>query len=133
MWKSPTPEMPLSWVAPTIAAEIWGISIEQVLAAVANGSIPSRMDGQFLFVNIDQSQAPAMPSIPRQTDPALQAVPSDDRASETVVTPQEMAALGVGASITDDSSQEALPPDISDWRNVRSRTSRLRRPPTARI
>ncbi len=123
----------MPWVAPTIAAEIWGIGIEQVLAAVASGSIPSRMDGNFLFVNTDQSSTEEMQAIPHETDPSLQAVPSDEEADEPIVTAQEMAALGMSSRGSVDSLEEMVPPDISDWRNVRSRTSRLRRPPEAAI
>ena len=41
-----------SWVAPSVAAELWGISVDQVLAGIADGSIPSYVDGQFLFVDV---------------------------------------------------------------------------------
>ena len=42
-----------SWVVPAIAAELWGVSVEHVLAEAAAGRVPSRRDGGFLFVDVD--------------------------------------------------------------------------------
>ncbi len=65
-----------SWVAPSVAAEIWGISVEQVLAGIADGSIFSFTDGQFLFVDIR-----GMGLMPGASSP------------KSIVSKQEFAAL----------------------------------------
>ncbi len=40
------------WVAPAVAAEMWHCGIDQILEAVRNGSIPSRIEGGFLLVEV---------------------------------------------------------------------------------
>jgi hypothetical protein len=45
------------WMAPSVAADIWGMSVEQVMAGVADGSIPSRLEGNFLFVGMNTQSA----------------------------------------------------------------------------
>jgi hypothetical protein len=100
-----------SWVAPAVAAEIWGVSLEQVMEHIANGTIPSRTDGRFLFVDVAAHGLPCPPEQHQCSDQAL-------------VTPQELMALNGAAS-----GDTELPPDISQWREARCQTSRLRRPP----
>jgi hypothetical protein len=74
------------WVAPAVAAEMWHCSVEQVLAAVREGHVPSRVDGQFLLVQVTfpgmEIPPPPRPLHPRQA-----------QRSEELVTPQELAAL----------------------------------------
>jgi len=55
------------WMAPSVAAEIWGMSVEQVMAGVADGSIPSRLEGNFLFVGMN-TQPSAKTSAEEQSD-----------------------------------------------------------------
>jgi len=100
-----------SWVAPAVAAEIWGLSLEEVMRHIANGTVPSRTDGRFLFVDV---AALAMPAVPPAPD-------ADD-----LVSQQELMALASPAASAAD-----LPPDISQWREARCRTSHQRRPPAA--
>jgi len=99
-----------SWVAPAVAAEIWGVSLEQVMEHIANGTIPSRMDGRFLFVDVAAHGLPYPPE-PHCSDQAL-------------VTPQELMALTGPAS-----DDEDVLLDLSQWREARCLTGRLRRPP----
>ena len=47
-----------SWVAPSVAAEMWGCSVDQVVAAAAEGTVVSMWDGDFLFVAADPSGMP---------------------------------------------------------------------------
>lgn len=113
-----------SWVAPSVAAEIWGISVDQVLAGVADGSICSCVDGQFLFVDV---RGMGMPDAP---DPSL--------SSQTIVTDQEFAALtfepiesSEDLSPQDDETGQSASQDVALWRSARQDTARLRRPPEA--
>src|ERR1700679_3275814 len=98
-----------AWVAPSIAAEIWGISVDQVLAGIADGSIQSCVDGQFLFVDLSRNGLPK--TTPRES------------IAEPIVTREEMAALtfepiGQQSEIASQSetlclSEEMLPENIS--------------------
>jgi hypothetical protein len=126
-----------AWVAPSIAAEIWGISVDQVLAGIADGSIQSYVDGQFLFVDLGRNGLPK--TMPRE------------RKAEAVVTDEEIAALTFQPidpsseplltemvmsepSVTNEQILQVTEEDFgndSDWRVVREQTSRLRKPPTA--
>ena len=147
-----------AWVAPSIAAEIWGISVDQVLAGIADGSIQSCVDGQFLFVDLSRNGLPK--STPRESN------------NESIVTREEMAALTFeptgqqfeipSQSETLCSSEEILPVEISSvvissegisgdelspeemlqvtesdfrdvahWRTAREQTAQIRRPPNA--
>ncbi|MDP9172353.1 MAG: hypothetical protein M3O30_00610 [Planctomycetota bacterium] len=130
------------WVAPMIAAEIWGMSVDQVMAGIADGTIPSRMDGQFLFVWVHAADEALTPP-PAFGQPVAQK--SEPRAIETaVITPQEREALSDGfeaeeeasgkidlSSLIDAATPE--PPfqgmDISQWRLARCQASRLRQGP----
>jgi hypothetical protein len=138
------------WVAPAVAAELWGCSIDQVLAAVRDGHVASRIDGQFLLV---QMQFPGM-AIAAPPTPA----PQRPRVPEEILTPEEIAALKrvpliedppklvteeppieyqPAAEVSDESDEDleleeaSVEPqrDISDWRKVRRQTATLRRPP----
>lgn len=116
-----------SWVAPVVAAEIWGVSVDHVLAGVANGSIPSYIDGQFLFVDLTgQGQ---MPDSPRPDS------------NEKVVTEAEIAALTFEPrdaepifpdpedSPVEEESEGGR--DVGAWRTARQESARTRRPPAA--
>jgi hypothetical protein len=74
-----------SWVAPSVAAEIWGVSVDHVLSGIANGSIPSFVDGQFLFV--DMAGHGFAHSTPRPRPAA-----SDDKIQPLTFEPIEPAA-----------------------------------------
>jgi len=114
-----------SWVAPAVAAEIWGVSVEHVLDGIANGSIPSHVDGQFLFVDM------AGIGFPRST-PRVQPVVSSDELRgltfQPVVETDELAARE-----EDLISEEADGSyrDVGLWRTAREQASLTRRPPQA--
>jgi hypothetical protein len=101
-----------SWVAPAVAAEIWGVSLEEVMEYIANGRVPSRTDGRFLFVDVGANGLPI-------------ARDENDCPEQSIVTPQELTALA-----GDQTADADLPPEIAQWREARCRTSRLRRPPS---
>jgi len=123
-----------SWVAPSVAAEIWGISIEQILAGVADGSFQSYVDGQFLFVDLEGRGF---------------SKPPRSEACENIVTEQELAALTFQPidrqpRISPQEEEEALldtedaasmpeedSRDVALWRTARQQSARLRRPPSA--
>jgi hypothetical protein len=109
-----------AWVAPSIAAEIWGVSVDHILAGIADGSIQSLVDGQFLFVDLHgRGFAQSSPRPP---------------VSEPVLTKEEFAALTFRPINRDEESQEDASidessADFSHWRAAREQTSHLRQPP----
>jgi hypothetical protein len=86
---------------------MWHCSVEQVLAAVREGHVPSRVDGQFLLVQVTfpgmEIPPPPQPRQPRLTP-----------RSEEIVTPQELAALSAAHEPVDsdepDSSENRAAP-----------------------
>lgn len=115
------------WVVPAIAAELWNVSVQQVLDCIQEGRIPTRSENGFLFVDV----APHSPSI---TPPRKR---PEDRPSTFVRVEQESA-------IADDSDellsaeeleqlQEPLEGDESADLSLvhlrRNEISRLRTPP----
>lgn len=147
------------WVAPAVAAEMWHCAIEQVLEAVRNGTLPSRVEGGFLLVEVafggNTEPVTSKRRIPRQAEPALAPPPIEapppNRSQEEIVTPQELAALegrGIGRrgledwdSSSEDVQDEAFARtaaseapdqpqyDMAQLKSIRNQTSRLRRPP----
>ena len=113
-----------AWVAPSIAAEIWGVSVDHILAGIADGSIQSLVDGQFLFVDLHgRGFAQSTPRPP---------------VTEPVITKEEFAALTFRPINREEESPEESPQessadessaDISHWRTAREQTSHLRQPP----
>jgi hypothetical protein len=112
-----------SWVAPSVAAELWGVSIDHIMAGVANGSIPSYVDGYFLFVDITgQGQMPD----------------SNRSESSKHITDAEFAALTFQPcdAHEPDPDEPAIDKedssgDISDWRIAREKSARTRIPPNS--
>jgi hypothetical protein len=48
------------WVVPAVAADLWGVSLASVLEAIRLGQLPSRLDCDFLLVDV----APDSPRLP---------------------------------------------------------------------
>ena len=133
------------WVAPAIAAELWGLDLDHVLGAVADGSIPSRKEFGFTVVDVAPNSAtyqrqrrpeepppPTYVVVSRDTDEAdlsdlLPIFPADQSdpvpvplpVDETLVEDPEIPPL--------DDEEDDKP--ISNWRDVRSRVGRSRVPP----
>jgi hypothetical protein len=141
-----------SWVLPAVAAELWGVPVEQVLADIANGRAASRIEGEFLFVDLDpcSEAADSPPRLAYRRSLAWSPVQSES--SESIVSAAERDALlddaeneveGIGATVDDGSDEEAplgdapapmalTEDDMPDWQAVRARVSRTRRPPGMR-
>ena len=109
------------WVVPTVAAELWGVSVDHVLDCIRSGQLASRREAGFTFVDI-------APEANINKPPTY-----------TIITPEEFAALsGADAiqNVTDDVDVEIVPDDESqsevvesgniDWRQARVDTSRMR-------
>jgi hypothetical protein len=101
------------WVVPSIAAELWGVSVEQVLKGMTDGHIPSKEELGRMFVDV----APNSPKL--QTPKSLRTPPPP---TYTELTPEEAAALRADEDHTI---------DLGDWREARDYAERRRRPPIA--
>ena len=49
------------WVVPEIAADLWGIPLEQVFDRIRDGSIQSKCEGGFIFVDVQTPIGRFMP------------------------------------------------------------------------
>jgi hypothetical protein len=151
-----------AWVLPAVAAELWGVSQDHVLAEVSAGRLRFRREGEFLFVDVAPSIGlPEVAEVIEETRPAMQyprrrslawsvpnAMMSDDtNGAVPLVTPAERDALldempaapgDVSCDESDAPAGDAPPPrpltddDVPDWEAVRARVSRMRKPPGAR-
>jgi hypothetical protein len=115
------------WVVPTLAAELWGVSVETILDGIRDGSIPSRNEGGFVFVAAYQdvaSKAARPPTFTVITQQELHALMEE---------PPPAEGLADEASDEPDTLPESNEPqrDIADWRQIRAATAHRRRPPVA--
>ncbi len=106
------------WVVPSVAAEYWGIPVEQVLTGIRSGSVPTKRELGFTLVDVAPSPAPAAPnSIPKALRPP------------TFTAAPAVADLTGGMPVLhapNDDDDEPL-----NYRPARSRVSATRRPPRA--
>lgn len=117
------------WVAPVIAAELWGVSLEHVLCAIADGTLASQVE--YGFTVVDVAPAPLSYQPPRRPD---QPPPPTYVLIDDLPPPQEPVAV---PEVVDDGDSAELPPldeeeddtPIGNWRDVRSKMGRMRRPP----
>ena len=119
-----------SWVVPTVAAEYWGVAVEQVMADVAAGRVISRTEGGFTFVDVDPSrevaaEVPAAKPVYRRP---LAWSPTTQVAQDAVVSPAERDALLAPGHDTAE-PLAFTEDDIPNWEEVRARVARTRRPP----
>jgi hypothetical protein len=102
------------WVVPSIAAEIWGVSLQDITDRMKAGSIPSKSESGFTFVDV-------APDSPKVESPKARITPP----TYTIVTHEEVVAL-VGE---DEVEEETVA--MGDWRIAREDVQKLRRPPIA--
>lgn len=107
------------WVVPSVAAELWGVSVEHIHARIRDGSLPSKQDSGFTVIDV----APDSPVL--ETASQLRPPPPP---TYRVVTREEIRSL-VGDLVDFDFGDEES--DVENWRLGRSEASRIRRPPEA--
>jgi len=108
------------WVVPTIAAELWGVSVQHVMDGLKRGDIPSKNESGFTFVDV----APESPKL--ETPRKLRPPPPP---TYTVVTHEEIEAL-IGDTQSEESDDEATI-NLGDWREARRSAGQLRQRPIA--
>jgi hypothetical protein len=123
------------WVVPAVASEIWHVPVDQILAAVRAGQLPSKQENGFTFVDVapQSGSAPATPGPkkPVQRPISYKVVRSQRQGNEPIplprpaeiVTPVEVEGLhgDHGPSCGGDE-----PLSMGDWRRGR-RTAAARR------
>src|SRR5438552_14363797 len=138
------------WVCPSLAAELWHMPLDQVLAHSRDGQIASRHEDGFTFVEMAPF-GPHLhrPSVPRHLRPPTftAAAPgdepqplSDDEIGSLTHEPPPAAIERDPEQSKDlsEDSPEDLPEDetaskdLGDWRSARRKASRLRIPPPRR-
>ena len=107
------------WVVPSVAAELWGVSVEQVQARIRDGSLPSKQDSGFTVIDV----APDSPVV--ETPKPLRPPPPP---TYRAVTREEIQALVGDLADLDFADDES---EVEHWRRGRSEASRIRRPPEA--
>jgi hypothetical protein len=142
------------WVAPVVAAELWGVTPSHVLCAIADGSLPSKQEYGFVLVDVapegtcpaPRRQGPPPPTYvvvsydePQETAapaPVLEAIDSSPVPPPQPEPLPEPVPVWAPPDATDAVDDEIPPLDeeeddkpISHWRQVRSNMGRMRTPP----
>src|SRR5256885_12932203 len=92
------------WVVPSVAAELWGCTVDAVLNAIRNGKVPTKQDEGWTFVDV----APESPTLatPKSVRP-----PTPETYS--VISQAESIALNQSPQVEEESEM------TGDWRKVR--------------
>ena len=104
------------WVVPSVAAELWNCSIDSVMDAIREGSVPTKEDSGWTFIDV-------APDSPKLVTPKCVRPPTPD--TYAVVSEAETLAL-VGAD-----SSESDADMTGDWRKIRETVAESRRAPLA--
>src|SRR3954467_14599111 len=101
------------WVVPSVAAELWGCTVDAVLNAIRNGKVPTKDDAGWTFVDV----APESPTLetPKSARPP---------------TPHSYSVISRAGCIALNRSQQREESEMTgDWRKVRKKGAASRRPP----
>jgi hypothetical protein len=108
------------WVAPSIAVELWGVPLEEVMRRAQAGEIASKTEHGFFLVNLgpDHGQEPqptadTFVTISHEELTALECQPESNQPAEE----------------TDPGLDGSESKDLADWREVRRQMGRVRIPP----
>ena len=135
------------WVVPTIAAEIWGVSVDHVLSQVRDGHLPHQIDEGFVFVDVFSGGGgcgvmrcePPPPTFTVLSEAEVQALgeaDADDTSDEEpliepLIEPIEEQSIEDAPESQSPEDDEASV-ELGDWRTVRQRVGRTRIPPSSR-
>jgi hypothetical protein len=120
------------WVVPAIAAELWGVTVNHVLAGMRDGSIASRHEHGFVFV--DAAPGSYTYHRPRRPDepplPTYVLVQPDDAspaAEEPSAVPLQVVEDDELSPLDEEEDNTPLPPRDA----IRAAVARQRRRPLA--
>jgi hypothetical protein len=119
------------WVVPVVAAELWGVGVDHVLRAIADGTVPSKQEYGFTVVDVAPGSQ-ALPQRRHEGPPPPTFVLVDDLTpipppEETPVLPSPVDQEESGELPPLDDEEDDVP--ISNWREVRLRVALKRQPP----
>ena len=129
------------WVAPTLAAEIWQISLELLMSRIASGEIPVRDEDGFLFVDVapygsrverpirSPGERPAMCTPAPGADDTPLMVTDEEAAALSMPEIPSIPALSSSAEDEMGPEDETASKSLGDWRDIRRKTARMRIPP----
>lgn len=141
------------WVAPTLAAELWHIPLDELWRRIASGEIPVRDEDGFQFVDVaPHGPTVSRPNLPPDQRPPTFTVVDQDAFGEVVadalrigepvedeiviVTDDEIVAMYPAAAAHVDEEMgpedETASLNLGDWRAARKRAGRMRVPPPPR-
>lgn len=146
----------MSWIVPSLAAELWGMPLDHIIQGIENGSIASRHEHGFLFVRHGEHPEPQAAPVAAAAPELITAI--GDAASPTIATAvAEISAIGInpltnqtpsGQPNKDDETADDASDDTTvdspqadqdylnflkqsgDWRRGRREAHKLRHPPT---
>ena len=115
------------WVAPSIAAEIWGIPMHEILRMIEAGELDTLDERGWTFVDV----APQSPALSPKPPCSASSPPT-----YTPLTADESAALEDEVVGLNEPVEEEMSPNpdqeestFKGWRSARGRTSKLRLAP----
>jgi hypothetical protein len=104
------------WVVPSVAAELWGCTVDAVLNAIRNGKVPTKEDAGWTFIDV-------APESPKLETPKSVRAPTPE--TYAVISQAETIALNQPLQAEEDSEM------TGDWRKVRKNVAASRRAPLA--
>lgn len=105
------------WVAPAVAAEFWGVSLEEVWTRVQNGSAACKSDSGFTFIDVAPGSAEIQAHAPVAAPSPVLTYVAVDQQPEAIIA----------CSGEDEYAGQELP----NRQSVRARVAKLRIPPRA--
>jgi hypothetical protein len=126
------------WVVPSVAAEIWGVSVDTILARINSGQIPTKTDLGRIFVDVAPNspvfQTPNTRSTARPATYRLvssEATEASATAHHAAASEQPAAPLVQTCEPDSDAYQDEQTINLGDWRQARQSAGARRQPPTA--
>ncbi len=127
------------WVVPTIAAEIWGMPLSELLRRIRNGEIETKQDAGFTFVDVapysNQIERPLLPPDERPatfstlSDAEMAALESELAAEDATEASEPVIVVADEDQLPDTTGSKQL----GDWRMGRASAGRKRIPPRITI
>ena len=121
------------WVVPNVAAEIWGISLDEVMQRIASGAVISKREYGFLLVDtaplgpLFHSTAAEGKAKPRTWVAVQTWVDVDDEISDEE---ESIDDAGMDLAVDGDSIEEEPDDGVAlGWQQKRKVHARLRKPP----
>ncbi len=118
------------WVAPSVAAEFWGVSIERVLEMMQTGSVPCKTELGFSLLDISSGNTTQGVRDSAPPPPTYKQSATD----EATVDTSDFTNLLIAAANIPLPVEEAATPALDfDWRRGRRVASLTRRAPASAL